>query len=103
MENRADDEIKKQWAKEAKDKQETEDSRNKKRPRGIEYNANVIDGIMGSLTGRLLGNGASSPVDMEIAGASRSKAKKKPVARGTRSRGKVSEVPEEDEEYIELD
>lgn len=96
MENRIEDEIKKRWAEEAKDKQDAESSRPRKRPREIEYNTN---GFMGALTHRLLGSGALDPV----AGASKAKAKKKPAGKATRARGKVTEITEEDEEYIDLD
>jgi hypothetical protein len=99
MENRVEDEIKKRWAQEAKDKQDAEESRPRKR-REIEYNGN---GSMGALTHRLLGNGALDPVGLEEAGASKPKAKKKPVGKATRARGKVTEIMEDDEEYIELD
>jgi hypothetical protein len=100
MENSVDDEIKKRWAQEAKDKQDAEGSRPRKRPREIEYSGN---GFMGALTHRLLGNVALDPVGLEEAAAIKARPKKKPVSRATRARGKVTEVLEGDEEYVELD
>lgn len=99
MENRVEDEIKKRWEQEAKDN-DAEGSRPRKRQRKIEYNGN---GFMGALTHRLLENGALDSVGVEEAGASKAKAKKKPAGKATRARGKVIEVMEDDEEYIELD
>ena len=98
MENRIEDEIKKRWAEEAKDQQDAEGSRPRKRPREIEYNGN---GFMGALTHRLLGSGALE-VGLGEAGASKAKQKKKPAGKATRARGKVTEIME-DEEYIDLD
>lgn len=99
MENQVEDDVRKRWAQEAKDKQDAEGSRPKKRPREIEYNGN---GLMGAFL-PLLGNGASGSMSLEEAGASRAKTKKKPAPRGTRSRGKITEDTHEDEDYIELD
>ena len=97
--NKVDGETKKRWEQEAKDNN-AEGSRPRKRTREIEYNGN---GFMGALTHRLLENGALDPVGLEEAGVSKARAKKKPVAKATRARGKVTEVMEDDEEYIELD
>ncbi|KAF2801032.1 hypothetical protein K505DRAFT_201958, partial [Melanomma pulvis-pyrius CBS 109.77] len=118
MENQAEDEIRKRWAQETKAKQDMEEqqsSRPRKRPREIEFNSKST-GFTGLLNGRFTKNGALRPEDLEKqvcdmseAGSSKAKAKAKakkgtqPTARGTRSRGKVTEIPDDDHDYIALD
>ncbi|KAF2110698.1 hypothetical protein BDV96DRAFT_198463 [Lophiotrema nucula] len=121
MENKTEDEIQKRWELEAREKQEEEEriaNRPKKRLRQIEYTA------AGASNTRLLDNGMMTPDELEEgfqtllrettaseAGSSKGRTKKgtgkatktATAARGTRSRGRVTEIPEDDEEFIELD
>ena len=114
MENKTEDETRKRWEHEAREKQKQEDrlaSRPRKRLRELEYNS----GSMGSSNVRLIDSGILTPDDNDLemhfrsassgAGSSKSKTKKgaQQVTRGTRSRGKVVEIPEDDKDYLELD
>jgi hypothetical protein len=98
MENRMEDEIRKRWEQEAREKQEREDvlvARPKKRLRELEYRT----GEEGMLTPE---RDAASETSTRGRTAGRGKGKTS-ARRPTRSRGRVLEMGQEDEDYIELD
>ncbi|KAF2735334.1 hypothetical protein EJ04DRAFT_576267 [Polyplosphaeria fusca] len=115
MENKTDDEIRKRWELEAKEQQEQEEhiaNRPRKRLRQLEY-ANDAEVHM---NGRAIEDGLLTPDDISEdagrssnAGVSRARlrkgtaVKKQTARKGTRSRGKVTELPDDDDEFIELD
>src|SRR4051812_30790099 len=105
MENKAEDEIRKRWEREAKEKAETEDrmvERPRKRLRELEYSsAGILNGF---------GVGLHPASEEESAVISRPKSKKasgkatQAARRGTtRTRGKIMELTEEDSNFVELD
>ncbi|KAF2874407.1 hypothetical protein BDV95DRAFT_592490 [Massariosphaeria phaeospora] len=115
MENKAEDEIRKRWEQEARDKdkkQQEEDqvaSRPKKRLREIEYNT----GAAKAANVRLLGNGVVPPDedDASVRSAAeagktttrRPKPRRAPArARGARNPGTATEISDDDE-FIEVD
>jgi hypothetical protein len=98
MENKTEDEIRKRWEQEAKDKAGREDEgqqRPKKRVRAIEYSAQTIGdhlavGVLGEYGTTTRGRGAV--------------AKKPGRAAAARSRKKVTGIVEdEDDDVIEVD
>jgi hypothetical protein len=101
MENKAEDEVRKRWEQEAKDKADRDEAvqqRPKKRVRAIEYEASVADdGLFATL-----GSGSTSN---KTATKGRGAAAKKPGrAAATRARGKVTEImEEEDDTVVEID
>ncbi|KAF1977296.1 hypothetical protein BU23DRAFT_526641 [Bimuria novae-zelandiae CBS 107.79] len=115
MENKEEDEIRKRWEQEDRDKalreQRDVDDRPRKRPREIEYGRG---NTVGSRDQMIEGAGMVTP-DEETAseaGSARiiAKAKgrsKKTAATGSmrssRTKGRITEIAEDDEEYIELD
>ncbi|KAF2706151.1 hypothetical protein K504DRAFT_459474 [Pleomassaria siparia CBS 279.74] len=114
MESPAEDEIRKRWAQEAQEKQDAEEQvgpRPKKRLREIEYGQQRNQSGSVAIPGRFLDSGILGPGEPVFgAGASKAKAKAKkkgaqPVVRtrgSIRSRGRVTEVLEDDDDYIEL-
>jgi hypothetical protein len=101
MENKAEDEVRKRWEQEARDKaglDEALQQRPKKRVRAIEYEASLADGGLFAM----LGSGSASD---KTATKGRGAATKKPGrAAATRARGKVTEVTEEqDDAVVEID
>lgn len=118
MENKEEDEIRKRWEQEARDKalQEQQEAldRPRKRPREIEY----ARGVTESSQARTIDCGLVTP-DSEIANEpgnarlapepkAKTKAKGRKAAiraatRGLRAKGRITEITEDDEEYIELD
>lgn len=122
MENKAEDEIRKKWELEAKEKAEQEErvlARPRKRLRELEYH----NGDTGTSNIRLLENGIVTPDDtddqeirsMPAAGSSNGRARaraKTNKARGkatatrsvaTRTRGKVTEILDEESEEIAIE
>lgn len=102
MENKADDEIRKKWEQEAKDKlgHETEATqRPKKRPRAIGYR-NDADDVMNDLElgALLVGAGDKSSSTTAKRSASRNRR-----AAGTRARSRITEATEEEHEVVEVD
>lgn len=107
MENKDEDEVRKRWEQEARDKEQ--ETRPRKRLREIEYNT----GASKASYIRSLENSFLTPDETDLdstrggsaAGLRRSKGKKGDLrtSRATRAKGKVTEIPENDEEYIELD
>lgn len=104
MENKVEDEIKKRWEQEAKEKAEceAESQRPKKRVRAIEYDHMALedeaDGVFGFAAG------SSS----KTAAKGRGVAKKKKATGGRaaagKARGKVTEIIEDEEDtVVELD
>lgn len=104
MENKVEDEIRKRWEQEAKDKADKEEDiqqRPKKRVRAIEYSVrnsdtfadDDLDAALEAMsrntrsTGRTRGGGARNPGR----------------AAGTKARNKVAEVVEDDDGFVELD
>lgn len=122
MENKEEDEIRKRWEQEARDKtlreqRELED-RPRKRLREIEYSRGDTVG----LRNQMIEGGMMTPDDetaSEAGGARaivKTKAKAKAslgkgnrkvaasrTAQGSRPKGKITEITKDDEEYIELD
>lgn len=114
MENKTEDEIRKRWEVEAKDKQalEGDTGRPRKRLRELEYGAEISNA-------RLLDNGLLTPVfddndaannvglsKSSSAGPTKTKPKKAPARRGAakKATGRMTEIlDEEDDEFIELD
>lgn len=104
MENKTEDDVRKRWEQEAKDKADRDEEtqhRPKKRVRAIEYQnapcsifgVNTIDGASGSSTGTT-----------KAGGSRRGIAKKPARAAASKARGKVTEVFEDEEdEVIEVD
>lgn len=104
MENKAEDDVRKRWEQEEKDKADRDQEaqqRPKKRVRAIEYQnppgsifgANTIEGV------------SDSSMGAAKAGGNRRGAARKPArAAASKVRGKVSEVFEDDEDdVIEVD
>jgi len=110
MENKQEDEIRKRWEQEAKNKQEREEgvaARPKKRLREIEYR--IGDGGAGQARGLERGmltlEGHVGDVgSSQGKAAGRGKGKKGAVGRTTRAKGRTVVMDADgDEEYIELD
>lgn len=103
MENKAEDEIRKKWEQEAKDRAEQDSEavqRPKKRPRAIGYRNDADDVMNGLELGELL-EGAAGKV--RISAKAKVGAPKGRRAAGTRAKSRVTEVTEEEEEVVELD
>ncbi|KAF2449482.1 hypothetical protein P171DRAFT_427688 [Karstenula rhodostoma CBS 690.94] len=114
MENKEEDEIRKRWEQEARDKALREQreglDRPRKRPREIEYGR----GNVTSSQVRTIEAGIVTP-DEETASETGSarvvtkgkgkggKAAPQVSKRGSRTKGKITEIPEDDEYFIELD
>lgn len=95
MENRSDDEIRKKWEQEAKERAEREAEvaqRPKKRPRAIEYRNDADDTLNVEPTYK-------SRSSLETAGG----AAKPQRAAGTRAKRRISRYTDEEEEIVELD
>jgi hypothetical protein len=91
MENKTEDEIRKRWEVEAKERNEQEaQPRPKKRVRAIAYNNE--EGVEDIFNEFLLD---------ESRGKARAAKKKTPRAAGVRARGKIGEIGDED--VVELD
>lgn len=114
MENKEEDAIRKRWEQEAREKSEREDAmaaaRPRKRLREIEYKAVGADGDVRASNVRLIESGILTPEEGDTASEAgesraRGRGRKKGQAAGrvTRAKGKVMDIPEDDEEYIELD
>ncbi|KAJ4989510.1 hypothetical protein SVAN01_05045 [Stagonosporopsis vannaccii] len=103
MENKAEDEIRRKWEQEAKDKAEQEKEatqRPKKRPRAIGY-LDEADDVMKDLELEPLLDGA---VDKRRSSAkSKGSAAKLRRVAGTRAKNRITELTEEEEEIVELD
>jgi hypothetical protein len=105
MENKTEDEVRKRWEQEAKDKADRDEAtqqRPKKRARAIEYQAdtgglletNVLEETLGFITA----TGRTATKGRGVA------AKKPGRAAATRARGKVTEmIEDEDDDVIEVD
>jgi hypothetical protein len=108
MENKEEDEIRKRWEQEARQKQEREEAlsaRPKKRLRELEYRT----GDVGALQSRLLEDGMLTP-EWDAASEANSRGRtagrgkgKTGVGRATRSKGRVLETELDDPEYVEVD
>jgi hypothetical protein len=99
MENKTEDEIRKRWEQEAKDKAERDDEvkqRPKKRARAIEYQQASGSLLQDEELEEVLGFGSSA----KARGAPRKKTGR--VAAG-RAKGKVTEILEEEDTVVELD
>ncbi|ORY07674.1 hypothetical protein BCR34DRAFT_542592 [Clohesyomyces aquaticus] len=108
MENKVEDEVRKRWEQEAKDKQRRDEAvgdRPRKRLREIEFEPAMGDDGGAALFADFVGASTSS----SLRKAKTKKANGRAPARllapvcgaATRSRGKVTELPDED--YIDLD
>jgi hypothetical protein len=102
MENKAEDEVRKKWEQEAKDKAEREEAtaqRPKKRPRAIGYRNDVQEAMNKELLALL------KPSANEVKGGAKVKegAPKLRRAAGTRAKSRITELTEEEEEVVELD
>lgn len=114
MENKAEDEIRKRWEQEARDQalreQQESLARPRKRPREIEYGRG--DPVNSQV--RTIEAGIATP-DKETASetgsrrvVARGKGRGKQTApqastRGSRAKGRTAEIPDHDEDFIELD
>lgn len=106
MDNQTEDEIRKRWEQEAKDKADQDDEpqqRPKKRVRAIEYQDDFQDNpIFLKIRDALEGTFAPDLVDGKPATKGRAAATKKTKrATGVRGKGKVTELAED--EVIDLD
>ena len=103
MENKAEDEIRKKWEQEAKDKAEREEDaerRPKKRTRAIGYRHDVLEAISDLELGALLDASAEKGKGAAKAKAGATKSRR---AAGTRAKSRITELTEEEEEVVELD
>ncbi|KAF3006570.1 hypothetical protein E8E13_006642 [Curvularia kusanoi] len=103
MENKAEDEIRKKWEQEAKDKANREEEaaqRPKKRPRAIGYRNDVLDAMDDLELGALLDASAEKS---KGGGKNKGGANKPRRAAGTRAKNRITELTEEEEEIVELD
>lgn len=96
MENKTEDEIRKRWEQEAKDKEDQQDTqpRPKKRLRAIEYNNG--DDTLG------LGYPAGASTRGGKLPAVKPQARKPGRAAGTRAKNRITELADE-EDVVELD
>lgn len=103
MENKAEDEIRKKWEQDAKDEAERAEEaaqRSKKRLRAIGYRNSADDATNDiSLEALLDDSTGRSRVIAKTRGVS---AKTRRIA-GTRAKSRVTELTEENEEFVELD
>jgi hypothetical protein len=109
MENKQEDEIRKRWEQEAKEKQERDEgsaARPKKRLREIEYNGaeatpsifqRMLEGVQNKIDEEATSEGTGRSSRGTTAGRSK---KKGAVSRATKTKGRLVEG---DEDYIELD
>lgn len=113
MENKEEDEIRKRWEQEARDKMQREqrelEERPHKRSREIEYNRadtlgsrlNVLEGSPGDETTPESGRAG------RVIAKPKAKGNRKVVAsssmRGSRTKGRITEITGDDEDYIEVD
>lgn len=103
MENKAEDEIRKKWEQEAKEKavrEEEATQRLRKRPRAIGY-PNDVDDAMNDLDLRALPDGTTGK-SANAAKTRRSAAKPRRAA-GTKAKSRITELTEEEEDIVELD
>jgi hypothetical protein len=104
MENKTDDEIRKRWEQEAKDKADQGDQaqeRPKKRPRAIEYQSPTFNSTLANLVG---GSSDSTTTNGRVAAKGRGAAAKKPSrAAAAKARGKVTEMSQDEDDVIEVD
>ena len=103
MENKAEDEIRKKWEQEARDKAEREEDaaqRPKKRPRAIGYRHDVLGAMSDLEIGALLDASADKGKGGAKAKAGATKSRR---AAGTRAKSRITELTEEEEEVVELD
>ncbi|KAJ4359804.1 uncharacterized protein N0V89_000360 [Didymosphaeria variabile] len=114
MENKEEDEVRKRWEQEARDKalREQQDplDRPRKRLREIGYGGGVtagsqvraVEGGMMTPDEEMASETGTARIVAKAKGKSR-KAAVQASARGSRAKGKITEITEDDEEYIELD
>lgn len=101
MENPADDETKKRWEQEAKDKAEREEEaarRPKKRPRAIGYRSNT-EGALSDLR-------PESALADKGGGTTKGKGgqtKSRRAAAGMRTKDRITELTDDEEAIVELD
>jgi hypothetical protein len=115
MENKEEDEIRKRWEQEARDKALREQreglDRPPKRPREIEYGrGEATSSRVRTIEGSIMTpdeETASETGSARAVATAKAKSKKTAATQGStrssRTRGKITEIAEEDEEYIELD
>lgn len=113
MENKQEDDIRKRWEQDAKDKAQWQQeaaagSRPRKRLREVEYHAgdvatSRIRAIEDGLLTREDADTASEAGNSRTRASSRGRGKKGGAGRGSRSKGRVTEISEGDELTIELD
>jgi len=103
MENKIEDEIRKKWAQEAKDKAEQDAEaaqRPRKRPRAIGYR-NDADDVMNDLALGVLSKGTA--VERRSSTKSKGDAAKPRRNAGARARSRITEITGDDEGIVELD
>jgi hypothetical protein len=102
MENKTEDEVRKRWEQEAKDKADREDEaqqRSNKRPRLLEDSGSSRQTSVQTKVDRVLELlGAES----NTAAKGRSTAKKPPRAAAAKARGKVTEIIEDEDDEISM-
>lgn len=113
MENKEEDEIRKRWEQEAQAKalREAQEDRPRKRLREIEYGRGDAAGSrIGTIEGCMITPGeetASETGSMRPTAKAKKKGNNKVAAsastRGSRAKGRITEIAEDNEEYIELD
>lgn len=113
MENKEEDEVRKRWEQEARDKArlQQEDvigARPRKRLREIEFTA----GGASAAEFRMIEGGMLTPDELDTTSEAsssrgrstgRGRGKKGGVGRATRAKSKITEIREDDEDYIEVD
>lgn len=115
MENKEEDEIRKRWEQEAREKTRSESQdaeRPRKRAREIEYAREDASSQARLLEGGLITleeeEGASEAGRRAVKAKPKAKAKPRrkaagPLLLGTRTKGRITEIEEDDEDYVELD
>jgi hypothetical protein len=115
MENKEEDEIRKRWEQEARGKalREQQDGldRPRKRPREIEYGrgeatssrVRTIEGSMMTPEEETASETGSARVVARAKAKGRKTAATQVSTRSSRAKGTITEIAEDDEEYIELD
>ncbi|OAF98651.1 uncharacterized protein CC84DRAFT_1158581 [Paraphaeosphaeria sporulosa] len=103
MENKEEDEIRKRWEQEARDKAHWEQQggldRPRKRPREINYGR----GDAASSQVRTIEAGIATPDEETASKSGSARVVAKGKGKGLRAKGRITEIPEDDEDYIELD
>lgn len=107
MENKAEDEVRKRWEQEARDKALREQRENEERPRKrmreIEYERREAKGTEGGLVTPDEETASDAGTIAKAGRKGRRKVAATGSTRGSRAKGRITEIVEDDEDYVELD